>query len=331
MSGPEPALLCRWLEDMMLIRAFEETAEKLSLRGRIPGGIHAAAGQEAVAVGTMAALQPADVISASHRSHHQALAKGLPPDRVMAELYTRVDGVVGGRGGSMHLADFDRGHYGGNGIVGAGVGIALGAALGMHLRHDPLVAVGFVGDGGANIGRLWEFVNLAAIWSLPLLVVMENNHYAVETNVEHVTGGGDIARRAEGFGLPAVKVNGQDVVEVYDAVATARARAVAGDGPTFVEADTYRFFGHNTGEVATYRTTDEVDDWRQNRDPVVRLRDRLVSEGHLDDDTYDAMEEAVVGRVEGAVAFAEASPQPDVGSLTHGVDGWAARAAGERE
>ena len=316
-----------WLEQMLLIRVFEETGEKLSLRGRIPGGIHPAVGQEAVAVGVMSALEPEDVIASTHRSHHHALAKGLSPEGVMAELYTRSDGVVGGRGGSMHLADFSLGHYGGNGIVGAGVGIAMGVSLGMHLRKDPRVAVGFVGDGGVNVGRLWEAVNLASIWSLPLIVVVENNQYAVETHVDRVTGGCDIVRRARGFGLPAVRVDGQDVVAVHEAITGARSRATAGEGPTFVEAVTYRYSGHNSGEVAGYRTQEEVQDWRSQRDPIDRVRGRLVAAGALDDDAFAALESAAVTRVDEAVAFAEASPPPEPSSATEGVDAWDAAVA----
>ncbi|MEV4624247.1 thiamine pyrophosphate-dependent dehydrogenase E1 component subunit alpha [Asanoa sp. NPDC049573] len=316
------AQLREWLEQMLLIRAFEETAEKLSLRGRIPGGIHAAVGQEAVAVGVMSALRENDVISSTHRSHHHALAKGLSPDGVMAELYARRDGVVGGRGGSMHLASFPLGHYGGNGIVGAGAGIAMGVALGIQHRRDDNVAVGFVGDGGVNVGRLWEAVNLAAIWSLPLVVVVENNQYAVETHVNRVTGGGDIVRRAAGFGVAAERVDGQDVVAVHRMIAGARDRAVSGAGPTLVEAVTYRYYGHNTGEVARYRTQEEIADWRSQRDPIDSARARLVAASALDDDGFAVLETAAHARVEKAVAFAEASPQPDPKTAADNVDAW---------
>ena len=323
MADEVPAEQLRaWLEQMLLIRTFEETAEKLSLRGRIPGGIHPAVGQEAVAVGTMAALAPDDIIASTHRSHHHALAKGLSPDGVMAELYTRRDGVVGGRGGSMHLASFPLGHYGGNGIVGAGVGIAMGVSLGIQLRGDNRIAVGFVGDGGVNVGRVWEAVNLASIWSLPLIVVVENNQYAVETHVDRVTAGGDIVRRAEGFGLTAARVDGQDVLAVHEAVAIARERAASGTGPTLLEAVTYRYFGHNTGEVARYRTQEEVQDWRSQRDPIDRARGRLAAAGVLDDAGFAALEAAATARVNEAVAFAEASPPPDPKTVTDNVDAW---------
>ena len=173
--------LLQWLADMTLIRAFEQTADGLALRGKIPGGMHPAIGQEAVAVGAARALRPADIMTGTHRSHHHALARQLPPAGVLAELYGKASGINSGRGGSMHLADFERGLWGSNGIVGAGLGVALGAALGASVRSTGQVALGFFGDGGANTGRVWEFVNLAAIWSLPLIIACENNLYAVET------------------------------------------------------------------------------------------------------------------------------------------------------
>ena len=217
--------LVDWLSDMILIRRFEETADDLSLRGKVAGGIHPAIGQEAVAVGVARALRGADIVTGTHRSHHHALAKGMPPDAVLAELAGKATGSNGGRGGSMHLADFDRGLWGSNGIVGAGLGIALGAALGASVRGTDQVVAGFFGDGGANTGRVWEFVNLAAIWKLPLIAICENNLYAVETPSRTVTGGGSVAARAAGFGLPAEEVDGQDVLEVFRAVSAAAARA----------------------------------------------------------------------------------------------------------
>ena len=170
-----------WLRDMLLIRTFEETADGLALRGKVPGGMHPAIGQEAVAVGIAQGLQPADILAGTHRSHHHALAKHVPPDLIMAELFGKATGLNQGRGGSMHLADFDLGLWGCNGIVGAGLGIAMGGALGVSLLRDGRVSVGIFGDGGANTGRVWEFVNLAVVWRLPLLAICENNLYAVET------------------------------------------------------------------------------------------------------------------------------------------------------
>ena len=231
---------------------------RLSFAGKIPGGIHSSEGQEGVAVGSIRALGPDDVVSGTHRSHHHALAKGMPPRRVMAELYGREDGSSAGRGGSMHLVDRSRHFLGSNGIVGAGLGIAMGASLAMHLRKQASVAVGYFGDGGANNGRVWETINLAALWKLPLIAICENNLYAVETHISHAMAGPSVASRAAGFGLSTVTVDGQDVIAVYEATRRARERAVAGDGPTFIEAQTYRYEGHNVGDVQNYREKEEV-------------------------------------------------------------------------
>lgn len=308
-AGIAPDRLLSWLRQMLLIRRFEEVAEQLTLRGRVPGGMHPAVGQEAVAVGTAAALTPADAVAATHRDHHHALAAGLPADHVMAELFGRSTGVVGGRSGSMHLADVKHGFLGGNGIVGAGVGIAMGAALAAKLREDPSIAVGFVGDGGLNTGRTWESANLAGAWSLPLVVICENNMYAVETLFTRVTAGGSPVARAAGFGLAAESVDGQDVVAMFRAVAAARERALSGGGPTFLEARTYRYTGHGAGETTNYRTDSEVDDWRSTRDPIQRLASALRERGVLSDQTLESLREEAGATVEEAVRFAERSPE----------------------
>lgn len=314
--------LVEWMEAMLLIREFEEVADQATLKGRIPGGIHVAVGQEAVAVGSVRALGPDDVTASGHRSHHHALAKRLPAPAVMAELYGKVTGVVGGRGGTMHLADFERGYFGGNGIVGAGLGIAMGAALGAQQRDAEQIAVGFVGDGGANTGRTWEFVNLAVVWGLPLVIVCENNLYAVETHTDRVTGGGSILRRAEGFGLPAVRIDGQDVGAMYRTMREARARALAGEGPTFIEALTYRYHGHNTGDVIRYRTKDEVEQWRATKDPILRFAAALEAAGILSSAGFAELAAAVREQVQSALEFAERSDQPDAGTALEGVSDW---------
>ena len=234
LTGLDPAGTRDWLARMLLIREFESTAGPLATSGAIPGGMHAATGQEAVAVGVTSVLGPGDVAAASHRSHHVALAKGMNPRLVMAELYGKATGCAGGRGGHMHLADFSVGFDGSNGIVGAGLGIALGAAFAQGYRQDGHCAAGFFGDGGANTGRVWEFVNLAAAWKLPLLVVCENNGYAVETPVGDAMAGESIASRASGFGLPAVQVDGQDVAALHRAAARRSSRR----SPTATSATT---------------------------------------------------------------------------------------------
>jgi pyruvate dehydrogenase E1 component alpha subunit len=281
---------------------------RLSFANKIPGGIHSSEGQEAVAVGTIRALGPDDVVSGTHRSHHHALAKGLSPRAVMAELFGKADGCSGGRGGSMHLVDPSRHFLGSNGIVGAGLGLAMGAALGMRMQRQGRVAVG---DGGLNTGRTWEFLNLASLWKLPLVAVCENNLYAVETHVSHAMAAESAVARASGFGLPAVSVDGQDVLAVYAATRAARERALAGEGPTFIEAKTYRYEGHNVGDNQNYRQQSEVRDWRTLRDPIDRLRRRLRDSGALDDVRYAAAEQKAKEVVEDAIAFAEASPWPD--------------------
>lgn len=303
-----------------MIRNFEETADKLTLRGKVSGGMHNSSGQEAVAVGVMSALAPDDVIATTHRSHHHTLAKGFTAREVMAELMTKATGVSKGRGASMHLGDVSRGHFGGNGIVGAGMGIGMGAALGIKMAGDKKVAVGFVGDGGMNTGRTWEAINMAAIWKLPLIVVVDNNQYAVETFIDRVTAGGDLAKRASGFGLPASTIDGQNVLEVRDAVAAAREYALAGNGPTFLNALTYRYYGHNVGEKGQYRTLEEIEDWRTNRDPIDQFAARLISEGHLDQATFDEMVASVDAEIKDAVEFAENSPHPDPSEVMLNVD-----------
>jgi pyruvate dehydrogenase E1 component alpha subunit len=326
MSGqvaPSPSLpeevtgehLLQWLDGMLLIRYFEGESVRLSLAGKIPGGIHSSEGQEAVAVGTMAALEGQDVVSGTHRSHHHALAKGLSPRSVMAELFGKATGVSGGRGGSMHLVGADRRFLGSNGIVGAGLGLAMGAAMGMKLQSQSLVAVGFFGDGGVNTGRVWESVNLAALWGLPLIAVCENNLYAVETHISDSMAGTSITDRAAGFGLLAESVDGQDIVAVYDAVRRARERAVADGAPTFLEMRTYRYEGHNVGDVQNYRGAAEVADWRANRDPISRLRRRLEGAGGLAPGEYEAADRRAREVVAEAVAFAEASPWPDTADV----------------
>jgi TPP-dependent pyruvate/acetoin dehydrogenase alpha subunit len=310
-AGPGRDELLEWLQQMLLIRGFEQEAVRLSFANKIPGGIHSSEGQEAVAVGSIRALGPDDVVAGTHRSHHHALAKGLTPRSVMAELFGRVDGCAGGRGGSMHLVDISRHFLGSNGIVGGGLGLAMGSALAMRMQREPRVAVGYFGDGGANTGRTWEFVNLAALWKLPLIAVCENNLYAVETHISRAMAGESVARRASGFGLPAVVVDGQDVVAVHAATRAARDRALAGEGPTFIEARTYRYEGHNVGDSQNYRERTEVSDWRRERDPIERLRLRLREAGALDDAGYAAAEQRAKDLVEDAVAFAEESPWPD--------------------
>jgi TPP-dependent pyruvate/acetoin dehydrogenase alpha subunit len=318
-AGVDASTLSDWLQMMLVIREFEESLESLTANGKIPGSVHQASGQEAVAVGVMAALDPGDIVASPHRPHHHALAKGMTANVVMAELWGRVTGCAGGRGGTMHLNDFDLGYYGSNGIVGASLGIAMGAALAAKLRRSEQVCVGFFGEGGANTGRTWEAVNFAASQKLPLIAVCENNQYAVETYIGRALTGPSIAERASGFGLPSVQVNGQDVVAVYRAALEARERAAGGGGPSFIEAVTYRYHGHNTGEVAGYRTDEEVEEWRRVRDPIDGLRRAMEAAGHLDAERYEEMFQEARSVLEASIEFSENSPVPDPATATTGV------------
>jgi len=221
----------------------------------------------------------------------------------------------------MHLNDFSLGYFGSNGVVGSALGIAMGAALAAKLRHTTQVCVGFFGDGGANTGRTWEFVNFAAIQKLPLIAICENNQYAVETFVERTTSAKSIADRAAGFGLPSVQVDGQDVGAVYKATIEARKRAANGEGPSFIEMVTYRYHGHQTNEVVNYRTTEELEHWRQTRDPIERLKLALEDAGLLDTAQFEKLAGNARDVVEDAIRFAEASPTPDPATATQGVIG----------
>jgi len=218
---------------------------------------------------------------------------------------------VGGRGGHMHLASFEIGLWGSNGIVGGGLGLATGVALAAKLRDIDQVCLAYFGDGGANTGRVWEAINLASVWKLPLIAVCENNLYAVETFVGESTAAESIAARASGFGLPAIQVDGQDPCAMFRAVTSARERAAAGDGPTFIEALTFRYRGHNTGDTQRYRTKDEVEAWRTSRDPIERLRGALSERGLLEDGDYEAILERARAAAADSVAFAEAAAWPD--------------------
>ena len=293
------------------------------MKGLIPGGVHTAIGQEAVAVGIANALLNIDVVTCGHRAHHHTLAKGVAMKSAMAELFGRATGVSGGRGGTMHMADMSIGLLGGNGIVGASVGLALGSAVAAKMRNEPRVAVGIFGDGGANTGRVWEAVNLAALWQCPLIVICENNQYAVQTAVGDSLAGTTIAARAEAFGMLASRVDGQDVLAVQNAVRSAREMAIDGGGPSFIEVVTYRYLGHSTGEEQSYRPADEVEDWRSSRDPIDRLSSALITRGELASADVETIAKEARDEVAAAVAFANDSAWPDASDAL----GWVAGVA----
>lgn len=301
---------------MLTIRRMEEQLARDCAAGKLPGPVHLYVGEEAIAVGVCRHLSERDWITSTHRGHGHFLAKGGDPARMMAEIYGRADGICGGFGGSMHVADFSKGIIGANGIVGGGIALAAGAALAAQLDGDGRVAVAFFGDGAANQGVLAEALNVAALWKLPLVLVCENNGFSEFSPTATVTAG-SIAERARPFGVPSVEVDGNDVVAVWQAADIAVRRAREGRGPSLIEARTYRTRGHVEYEVTfitePYREEAEVEAWRA-RDPIDRLARRLREEDPAVVAELAAIAAAVEETVRAAVCFAEASPEPDPAS-----------------
>ncbi len=300
-----------WMYTTMLrIRRFEAKVGELFREARLRGSVHLYIGEEAVATGICAALRRDDYITSTHRGHGHCIAKGGGLNEMMAELMGRVTGYCKGKGGSMHIADLSLGILGANGIVGAGIPIATGAALSARNRGTDQVAVAFFGDGAANQGSFHEGINLASIFNLPAIYVCENNQYAQTTAATHDLNIKDVAIRAEAYGIPGVVVDGQDVVQVYAAAKRAVERARRGDGPTLIEAKTYRFEGHFLGDPQTYRTRDEIAEWRDRRDPIPAFRRFIVEHGAIGDAEAQRIDDEVKAAVEEAVRFAEQSPEP---------------------
>lgn len=297
------------IKQMMLIRLFEQKSEELIRIGAIPGSTHLSIGQEAVAVGVMMALLDDDYVAAPHRGHHILLAKGLDEKRLMAELMGKATGYCGGKGGHMHTADYSKNMLGVNGIVGASIAIATGAAFTAQYMERDQVAVAFFGDGGVNKGQFHENLNMASILHLPAIYVCENNQYAVETSVAYATAGNHIAGRAESYNFPGVAVDGLDVLAVYEAAKEARNRAITEKKPTLIEALTYRFKGHHNGDIENYRTTEEVKEWMR-KDPIQRLKAGMEQQGFMDEQKWSRLEKEMQDRVDAAVTFGMQSPDP---------------------
>jgi TPP-dependent pyruvate/acetoin dehydrogenase alpha subunit len=297
---------------MVTIRQFEETAIDLFKRGMVKGAVHPYIGQEASAVGVCLSLRERDLIAGTHRSHGHNLARGADPKRVLAEIKGKETGYCKGRGGSMHVAAFEVGSLGALAIVGAGMPIAVGAALGFRMQGCDSVAVPFFGDGAANTGNFHESLNLAAIWDLPIVFVLENNRYAVSTSVDYATKVDDLSVRAVAYGIPGLRVDGNNVLEVYEAASEAVERARRGKGPTLLVTETYRIEGHYAGEPQVYREGSEVEQWRSRaKDPIVRFRAYCVSKLGIDEDELESIDAAVDLEMEEAVRFALESPEPD--------------------
>jgi pyruvate dehydrogenase E1 component alpha subunit len=295
---------------MVLIRAFEETVHRLIPQHRLPGFAHLSAGQEAVAVGVCAHLDDKDFVTSTHRGHGHCIAKGLDVAAMMAELYGKSSGTSKGKGGSFHIGDLSRGMLGTNGIVGAGLPLACGPALVAKVKGTKQIAATFFGEGATNEGAFHEALNLAAVWKLPVLFVCENNLYSEATPIEFAINIKDIASRAASYGIPGVVVDGMDFFDVYEKTLLAVSRARGGEGPTLLEAKTYRYFGHYEGDPMKYRARDEEQSYRA-RDPIVAFKARVLSSNLLQYAELEAIEMKAIAEVEAAVKFAEAAPLPN--------------------
>ncbi|MDE1901881.1 MAG: pyruvate dehydrogenase (acetyl-transferring) E1 component subunit alpha, partial [Alphaproteobacteria bacterium] len=307
------AELQRYYRDMLLIRRFEEKAGQLYGMGLIGGFCHLYIGQEAVVVGMQAAQIPGDSVITSYRDHGHMLACGMEARGVMAELTGRSGGYSHGKGGSMHMFSREKAFYGGHGIVGAQVPIGAGLAFAHKYKNDGHVSVAYFGDGAVNQGQVYETFNMAALWKLPVVFVLENNKYGMGTcQARHAAG--DLSKRGEAYGIPGKKVDGMDVEKVRAAAEEAIAHARSGKGPMLLEMETYRFRGHSMSDPAKYRSKEEVEEWRKH-DPIETMRDIILKEKALSEDGLKLIEREVKDTVTDAAEFAQSSPEPDASEL----------------
>lgn len=311
-------LLLEMFRRMTLIREFELRAIEERHQGLIPGFIHSCVGQEATAVGACLALEESDVITSTHRGHGHLIAKGGDPRFMMAELAARQPGYCVGRGGSLHISDFNLGILGANGIVGAGIPIAAGAALAFAIRSEKRVALAFFGDGAINEGAFHEAANQAGVWNLPVIFFCENNLYGEGTALHRSTPIQNLAERAAAYGFPGIIVDGNDVIAVYEAVRQAADRARNGGGPTLIEAKTYRLRGHYEGDPQVYRSPEEINEWKK-RDPIPRFKARLLQEKQVEESVLEDIQGQILAQLDEAVAFAKQSAQPEPKDALLGV------------
>jgi acetoin:2,6-dichlorophenolindophenol oxidoreductase subunit alpha len=310
----------RFYRQMARIRAFEEAANDLYRSAKMPGLTHLYAGQEAVAVGVCEALRKDDFITSTHRGHGHCLAKGADVQLMFAELLGKEAGYCRGKGGSMHIADFEHGNLGANAIVGGSAGIATGAALSAKMRGTDQVAVCFFGEGALGQGLVYEVMNMAALWALPVIYLCENNLYNEYTHYRETTAG-EILARAAAFGIPGEDVEGQDVLAVHQAARRAVERGRRGAGPSFILANTYRFYGHHVGDVdrVYYRSKEEEAEWAENRDPITCLERRLVESAVATTDELTEIVESTRAEIAAGVAFALEAPYPSEDQVTEHV------------
>ncbi len=304
---------------MRMIRLFEERLNELVQAGKLGGFLHLYAGEEAIAVGVCSQLRQGDIVTSTHRGHGHCIAKGVDVAGMMAELFGRATGICKGKGGSMHIADMDRGMLGANGIVGAGIPLATGAALTARIKGTGGVAVAFFGDGATNQGQFHEALNMAANWKLPALYVVENNGFGEFTPTDFVVPVADIAERARSYGMRSEIADGMDFFDVAEKAARAIAAARVGEGPTLLECKTYRFMGHFVGDPLVYRSKEEAEDWIQNRDPLQRFESRVLEMGLLEAPELRSIDDAVARELDAAVESAEKAPLPDPAETTTDV------------
>ncbi|EUB74517.1 pyruvate dehydrogenase E1 component alpha subunit [Pseudomonas frederiksbergensis] len=304
---------------MRTIRVFEERLHVEFATGEIPGFVHLYAGEEASAAGVMAHLGDDDCIASNHRGHGHCIAKGVDVYGMMAEIYGKKTGVCQGKGGSMHIADFEKGMLGANGIVGAGAPLIVGAALAAKLKGTDSVAVVFFGDGGSNEGAVFEAMNMASVWNLPCLFIAENNGYAEATASNWSVACDHIADRAAGFGMPGVTVDGFDFFAVHEAAGAAVERARAGEGPSLIEVKLTRYYGHFEGDAQTYRAPDEVKHFREHNDCLMQFRERTLRAGRVQASQLDQIDSEVDLLIENAVRKAKSDPKPSAADLLSDV------------
>jgi len=306
------------LRKMLLSRAFDEKVNDLYAEGKVHGTAHFYVGQESVAVGAISALKEGDVITSTHRGHGHAIAFGLDVDRMAAELLGQATGYCHGKGGSMHIADVGAGMLGANGIVGGSMGIACGAAWAFKRRGQDHVALCFFGEGAANEGIFHEALNLAAIWKLPVVFLCENNQYGMSMSVTKATAVENISDRAVAYGMPGKTVDGMELDEVHGAASEAIERARSGEGPSLLEAVTYRYLGHSKSDANLYRTREEISSWRK-QDPIQRFAVKLEEEGLLKEDEWRELEKEIEERIEEAFEKAQREPDPEPESALEDV------------
>lgn len=317
-KGVGPSKLPALYKEMWLIRYFDEKVDEFFAKGMIHGTTHLCVGQEAPAVGSIVVLQPKDKIVSTHRGHGHCISKGGDVNKMMAELFGRVDGYCKGKGGSMHIADVEKGNLGANGIVGGGIPLAVGAALTSKMRKENYVVLCFFGDGATNEGSFHESLNLASIWDLPVVFICENNQYGMSGSVKEMMRVENIVERAAAYRMPGHIVDGNDMLSIMDTVTTAVERARKGQGPSLIEMKTYRWKGHSKSDAKKYRTREEENEWKQ-KDGIKRFKELLIAEGYMTEGEAKHLQEEAKLEIEEAVRFAENSPEPSLDTLLEDV------------